>query len=218
MRKLVVFLLVMSAAFATCDEYVASAVDNFGNSCTYPSCFGAAGEYSKAALCYLNSGDASGANTYFQKAADYYLEGISYVGPSGDYPLRAQCYEAAGDMLAQLKDFPSASQYYTLAAEEYLKTGKPSDAAEATVKKNSLGMPKAPTGFVLSSQSLAIGLVIVIIAIAAFLYSRKPEEEKPVQMDFSTARVESIERPAEPQQPSAKDKMKEKIRKKYGLA
>jgi LPXTG-motif cell wall-anchored protein len=220
MRKLVVFLVLLSTVFASCDEYVTSAVNDFGTSCVYPQCFGAAGRYKEAAFCYWGEGDVSTARIYFQKAADYYLQGISYVGPAGDYPLRAPSYEYAGDMKAELGNYAVAAKYYDAAISEYLKIDNIAKANEVKAKKAALGQPTvAPTtGEATVSQSLLLAgffFLVAVVALALFFWRRR----SPPKEDFTPIVSEPTRPPEEPKESveSPKEKMREKIRKKYGL-
>lgn len=231
MRKLVVFLVLFSTAFAVCTDYtdvvcnsyVVSAA-NLGPTCAYPECFGAAGEYKKAAECYSCANDLSSANIYFQKAADYYLEMAAYMDASGDHPLRAPSYEYAGDMVAQLGNRYLADTYYDSAISEYLKTDNYAKANLVNQKKEALHEvpePEAPTGWVLSGESLAVGALVVLIAIVAFVYFRTPQRpEMPVLQEKPTFKMDApkkFEAPEDQAKVSAKEKMRDKIRKKYGL-
>jgi tetratricopeptide (TPR) repeat protein len=224
MRKLVVFLILLSTVFAACDEYVSSAVNDFGYTCVYPQCFGAAGRYKEAALCYSVEGNTNLARLYFQKAADYYLQGIGYVGPAGDYPLRAPSYEYAGDMKVQLENYPVAKNYYDAAITEYMKVDNFAKINEVKAKEANMGQKPviAPvTAEATGSQNLYLGaffFMIAAVALALFFFKRRtpPKEEfQPIRSEpsFKSEPRES----KEPAKESAKEKMRDKIRKKYGL-
>jgi len=225
MRKLVVLLLLMTTAFASCETYVYSATTDFSSPDTYPDCFGAAGRYKEAALCYSSEANANNANMYYKKAAEYYLKGIAYVGPSGDYPLRAPSYEYAGDMEAQIGDKALAANYYDLAASEYLKVEDLAGVNAVNAKKDALTVApikeEPQTGFAITSENLALGVIVVIVALVLFFYIRRPPgvEEAPVEVE-STPIFRTEEPRLEPERDAkqnAKDKMRDKIRKKYGL-
>jgi tetratricopeptide (TPR) repeat protein len=223
MRKLVVFLILLSTVFAACDEYVNSAVNDFGYTCVYPQCFGAAGRYKEAAFCYSAEGNTELARTYFQKAADYYLQGTGYLGPAGDYPLRAPSYEYAGDMKVQLGNYPIAKNYYDSAITEYMKVDNFAKVNEVKTKEATMGQtPVVPvTAEATSSQNLYLGaffFIIAVIALALFFFKRRtpPKEEfQPIRSEPSF-KIEP-EEPREQAKESAKEKMRDKIRKKYGL-
>jgi tetratricopeptide (TPR) repeat protein len=232
MRKLVVFLIIMSTALAscadyltaTCNDYAISAVSEFGPSCIYPQCFGAAGRYKEAAQCYACQGNSLAANTYYQKAADYYILGITFVGPSGDYPLRAPSFENAGDMVALLGQTDRAAQYYDSALAEYAKIGDTADINLVTAKKTALSQPvqtEAPTGEAISAQNLGIGIILIIAVVAIVLFIRMrtiDEEPIPVPKELVYTPEHHHEAPKITAKESAKEKMREKIRRKYGLA
>jgi len=228
MRKLVVFLILLSTVFAACDEYVNSAVNDFGYTCVYPQCFGAAGRYKEAAFCYANETNPDFnmdlARTYFQKAAEYYLQGTGYLGPAGDYPLRAPSYEYAGDMKVQLGNYLVAKNYYDSAITEYMKVDNFAKVNEVKTKEATMGqkpvvVPK--TAEASSSQNLYFGaffFIIAVIALALFFFRKRspPKEEfQPIRSEPSF-KIEP-EEPREQAKESAKDKMRDKIRKKYGL-
>ncbi len=225
MRKLVVLLLMMTTALASCETYVYSATTDFANPGTYPDCFGVAGRYKEAALCYSAEANVNYADMYYKKAAEYYLKGIAYVGVSGDYPLRAPSYEYAGDMEAQLGDKALAASYYDQAASEYLKVEDLAGVNAVNAKKDALtAVPikeEPQTGFAITGENLALGLIVVIVAIVLFFYVKRPSrvEEAPVEVE-STPIFRVDEPRAEPKpdaKQNAKDKMRDKIRKKYGL-
>jgi len=228
MRKLVVFLILLSTAFAACNEYTILAVNKFGSTCVYPQCFGAAGMYKEAAFCYANTNNADFntdlAKLYFQKAADYYLQGISYVGPAGDYPLRGPSYEYAGDMKVQLGNYAQAAKYYDAAIAEYSLVDNFAKISEVKVKEANMGQKPviAPvTAEATSSQNLYLGalfFMIAVIALAMFFFRKRapPKEEfQPIRNapSFNAEPRES----KEPAKESAREKMRDKIRKKYGL-
>jgi len=233
MRKLVVFLVILSTAFATCQDYVNancqdyvnSAVTEFGVSCVYPQCFGAAARYKEAAFCYSCHGEKATADTYFQKAAQYYLQGKDYMGPAGDYPLTAPSYEYAADMYVELGNPSQASIYYDSAINEYLKIDDQANATAVRAKKAALWQtpPTNTTGQAGLSQNFIIGgiAVIVIIAIAIFIYFRKPAKAAPSPQppddEYPDLDLGEPEQPREAQDKSLKEKMRDRIRKKYGL-
>jgi len=224
---MVVLLVLLSTVFATgadyvnadCGAYSASAIADFGTSCAYPQCMGAAGRYEEAAQCYAVQGNTGLANEYYAKAADYYLKGKDYLASTGDYPLRAQSYEHAGDMEAMLGQVSLASSYYDSAIAEYLNINQYSNADAVRAKKLSvLTQSQAATGFSISAGNLAIGAIVLVAVIGLFLYMRRPqEEERPLPEPVMPMPIERAEEPMSPKQ-SAKDKMRERIRKKYGLA
>lgn len=224
MRKLVAFVLLLSTVFATCDVYISSAESDFGPGCIYPACFGAAARYKEAAFCYKFQGDLSLANTYFKKAADYYLQGTTYIEPGGDYPLRAPSYEYAADMYLELGNLFLAEQYYDQAIKEYMKINDLRGANSVEQKKAALEQTSPPkqqpaTGYAVSAESIAIGGLMIIIAIAFFFYFRKkPPATQPSKSEFKFAQMKSVEEEPEETRQLPKDKMRDKIRKKYGLS
>lgn len=226
MRKLVVFLMLLSTAFAGCSEYAASAA-SYGSTCVYPSCFGAAQYYKEAAFCYADEGNpdfnSELARVYFQKATDYYIQNIVNLPTGGDFPLRAPSYEYAGDMKVQLGNFLLASKYYDSAIAEYLKVENFEKVDNVTAKKAMMGQVPvtAPTAEAVVSQDAYLGalfFIIAVIALAMFFFRKRdaPKEE------FQPMSSEPVFR-AEPEaqdnsaKESAKEKMRDKIRKKYGL-
>ena len=227
MRKLVVFLILLSTVFAACDEYVNSAVSDFGYTCVYPQCFGAAGRYKEAALCYANESNPDFnmdlARVYFQKAFDYYIQNVANLPTGGDFPLRAPSYEFAGDMKVQLGNFLLAGKYYDAAIAEYLKVNNFAKVNEVKTKEATMGQtPVVPkTAEATTSQNLYLGaffFIIAIIAITLFFFRRRtpPKEEfQPIRSEPSF-KIEP-EEPREQAKESAKEKMRDKIRKKYGL-
>jgi len=227
MRKLVVFLILLSTVFAACDEYVNSAVNDFGYTCVYPQCFGAAGRYKEAAFCYANESNPdfnmSLARVYFQKAAEYYIQNVANLPIGGDYPLRAPSYEYAADMKVQLGNYPIAKNYYDSAITEYMRVDNFAKVNEVKTKEATVGQtPAAPkTAEATSSQNLYLGaffFIIAIIAIALFFFRKRspPKEEfQPISSEPSF-KIEP-EEPREEAKESAKEKMRDKIRKKYGL-
>jgi len=226
MRKLVVFLVLLSTVFAACGEYVNSAV-NYGPTCVYPQCFGAAQFYKEAAFCYANESNPDFnmdlARVYFQKAADYYIQNIVNLPSGGDYPLRAPSYEYAGDMKVQLGNYPVAKNYYDSAITEYMKVDNFAKVNEVKTKEATMGQtPVVPkTAEATTSQNLYLGaffFIIAIIAITLFFFRRRtpPKEEfQPIRSEPSF-KIEP-EEPREQAKESAKEKMRDKIRKKYGL-
>jgi len=225
MRKLVVLLLMMTTAFAACSDYIYSATHDFSSPDTYPDCFGVAARYKEAALCYSGEANLNYADMYYKKAAEYYLKGIAFVGPSGDYPLRAPSYEYAADMEALLGNKVLAANYYDLAASEYLKVEDLAGVDAVNVKKDALtAVPvkeEPQTGFAITGENLALGIIVVIVAIVLFFYIRRPSrvEEAPVEVESTPIfRVEEPRLEPKPDaKQNAKDKMRDKIRKKYGL-
>jgi hypothetical protein len=166
-------------------------------------------------------GDQQAANAYFQKASDYYLQGITYIGPAGDYPLRAPSFEYAADMQAQLRDSALAAKYYDSAIGEYLKLGDAPAADAAAAKRAALSNPpQNATGFSVLAGNFLIGAVVIVIAIALFIYFRRPGEQPAGVASLPPARIESVETEPVSKEPvsSAKEKMRDKIRRKYGLA
>lgn len=225
MRKLVVLLLVMSTAFATCEAYVYSATHDFSSPDTYPDCFGVAGRYKEAALCYSGEVNVNYANLYYKKAAEYYLKGIGYVGSAGDYPLRAPSYEYAGDMEAQLGDKVLAAGYYDQAASEYLKVEDLAGVNKVNAKKDALTTvpikEEPQTGFAITGENLALGIMVVIVAVVLFFYIRRPSRVEEAPVEVKSTPIFRVEEPRSEPLPdakqNAKDKMRDKIRKKYGL-
>ncbi len=227
MRKLVVFLILLSTAFATCGGYVATAV-SYGSTCIYPQCFGAAQSYKEAGFCYANESNPDFnmglARTYFQKAADYYIQNIANLPTGGDYPLRGPSYEYAGDMEVQLGNYVLATKYYDAAIGEYSLVDNFVKISDVQAKLAAMGKPPVTTQATAeasSSQNLYLGaffFIIAVIALAMFFFRRRspPKEEfQPIESEPSF-RAEP-EEPREPAKESAKEKMRDKIRKKYGL-
>ena len=223
MRKLVVFLILLSTAFAACDEYVSSAV-NYGPTCVYPQCFGAAQFYKEAALCYSAEGNTGLSRIYFQKATDYYIQNIANLPTGGDYPLRAPSYEYAGDMKVQLENYPIAKNYYDAAITEYMKVDNFAKVSEIQTKEANMGQKPviAPvTAEAASSQNIYLGalfFIIAVIALAMFFFRKRtpPKEEfQPIRSEPSFKA--EPEGPKESAKESAKEKLRDKIRKKYGL-
>jgi len=226
MRKLVVFLILLSTVFATCDEYVSSAV-NYGPTCVYPQCFGAAQFYKEAAFCYANNSNPDfnmdRARVYFQKAAEYYTQNVANLPTGGDYPLRAPSYEYAGDMKVQMGNYVLAKKYYDAAIAEYMLVDNFVKVSEVRLKDATMGQtPVVPvTAEATGSQNLYLGaffFMIAAVALALFFFKRRtpPKEEfQPIRSEpsFKSEPRES----KEPAKESAKEKMRDKIRKKYGL-
>jgi tetratricopeptide (TPR) repeat protein len=227
MRKLVVFLILLSTVFASCEGYVYSAVHDFGSACVYPECFGAAGRYKEAAVCYANKSNPDfnmdQARVYFQKAANYYIQNIVNLPIGGDYPLRAPSYEYAGDMTVQMGNYAQAKKYYDAAIAEYMLVDNFVKVSEVRLKDATMGQtPVVPvTAEATSSQNLYLGalfFIIAVIALAMFFFRKRtpPKEEfQPIRSEpsFKAEPRES----KEPAKDSAKEKMRDKIRKKYGL-
>ena len=222
MRKLVVFLMLFSTVFASCEEYVTSAV-NYGPTCVYPECFGAAQFYKEAALCYSAEGNTELSRTYLQKAADYYIQNVANLPTGGDYPLRAPSYEYAGDMKVQMGNYVLAKKYYDAAIAEYMLVDNFAKVSEVRLKDATMGQTPVTsvTAEATSSQNLYLGalfFIIAVIALAMFFFRKRttPKEEfQPIRSEPSF-KAEPHE-PEEPAKESAKEKMRDKIRKKYGL-
>jgi tetratricopeptide (TPR) repeat protein len=223
MRKLVVFLILLSTVFAACDEYVSSAV-NYGPTCIYPECFGAAQFYKEAAICYSTEGNTELSRIYLQKAADYYIQNVANLPTGGDYPLRAPSYEYAGDMKVKMGNYVLAKKYYDTAITEYMLVDNFAKIGEIQTKEANMGQKPviAPvTAEAASSQNLYLGalfFMIAVIALAMFLFRKRapPKEEfQPIRSEPSfKAEPEAHEESAKE---SAKEKLRDKIRKKYGL-
>ncbi len=240
---LLVLLLTVTAGLAQCSDYSQKA-DSLASSCDFHSilsgqpnvyhCFEAGKSYIDAAECVsLYGGDPS---QYYEKALYYLENSIPKLSEEGDHPAKARAYENIARVYADKGDLSSAEENYQLAVREYSLAREYSEADRVRQLIASLGLEQESPeeqgvvnpelGESMLSYYFMIAVSATVLALfflIAFRVKRRRKSPELVVRHASSARRE--EKPSEPEKTveeekearakSAKERVKEKLRRKY---
>lgn len=229
-----------------CTVFVATAQDKMAKanaetdvSQNYTHFTSAAIEYQKAGECLKCQASDGNAEAYLNLAIQNYIGAIDFLSPSGNSQYRGESYEYIGDVYLLLNKTQECGQYYSLAKAEFEKINGLIALSKIDAKITSLASAAVVAGpqqspFDLFPLFAFIAVVVVIALVFMFLKKGRPafspgipkqsghgglghylppqEKPRPLPPAEPVRRIEDDESARR-----AKDKIKEKMRQKYGL-